>query len=503
MYSYTKLTSTSALALLVAQSAAADVTPAQVWADFTGYIEGYGYEVSATETGSDDALTVSDIILTIPIPEEQTTITMGMPEMTFTADGGAVDVAWPASMPVTFSVDAEGKAVVVTLLYETTDLAMTVSGDPGDTRWDYGATTSRVSLSDVVADGQSIPPEVARGEIVMDGISGSSAMTTAEMREVSQEIAIETLRYDISARDPDTPANTLVMKGGLDGVSYSGAGVLPLEIDAEDPMALLAAMNVEGAMTYTGGSTQFNFVESGEAVSFSSASTGGQFDMVLSPQVWSYDVGVTGYEMQVQGGDIPFPVTMSAAEMGAHFTVPVAKSDAPQDMAVGLNLTDFVMTDIIWGMIDPGGQLPRDPATVKFDVSGKVRMLYDLFDPEQAEQMAMSDMPAELHSVSLNELVVDAVGAVLTGFGSFTFDNSDLQSFGGLPRPQGELEAELSGANALIDKLIGMGLVPEEQAMGARMMMGMFSVATGDDQVKSNIEINEQGHILANGQRIQ
>lgn len=503
MYSFTRLTSTSALAILVAQSAAADVTPAQVWSDLSGYIEGYGYEVSATETGSDDALTVSDITLTIPIPEEETTITMGLPELFLTANGGAVDVAWPESMPVTVNVDAEGNAVAVTLLYETTGLVMTVSGDQGDTRWDYGATTSRLSLSDVVADGMSIPPEVARGEIVMDGISGASEMTTAEMREIRQDISVETLRYDISARDPETPANTLVIKGGLDGMSYSGAGVLPLEIDAEDPMALMAAMNAEGAMSYTGGSTQFNFVENGEAVSFSSASTGGAFEMALNPQSWSYGVGVTGYEMQVQGGDIPFPVTMNAAEMGAHFTVPVAKSDAPQDMAVGLNLTDFEMTDIIWSMIDPGGQLPRDPATVKFDLSGKVRMLYDLFDPEQAEQMAMADMPAELHSVSLNELVVDAVGAVLTGFGSFTFDNSDLQSFGGIPRPQGELEAELSGANALIDTLIGMGIVPEDQAMGARMMMGMFSVATGDDQVKSTIEINEQGHVLANGQRIQ
>ena len=117
--------------------------------------------------------------------------------------------------------------------------------------------------------------------------------------------------------------------------------------------------------------------------------------------------------------------------------------------------------------------------------------------------MAMADMPAELYELTLNTLVVDAVGAMLTGEGAFTFDNSDMQTFPGMPRPQGQLTAELSGANGLLDKLVAMGIVPEDQAMGARMMMGMFAVPAGDDKMTSTIEINEQGHISANGQRIQ
>jgi len=36
-----------------------------------------------------------------------------------------------------------------------------------------------------------------------------------------------------------------------------------------------------------------------------------------------------------------------------------------------------------------------------------------------------------------------------------------------------------------------------------RMMMGMFARSTGDDQLQSVIEVNEQGHVLANGQRLQ
>ena len=86
---------------------------------------------------------------------------------------------------------------------------------------------------------------------------------------------------------------------------------------------------------------------------------------------------------------------------------------------------------------------------------------------------------------------------------TITFDNTDLESFDGMPAPEGEANLKLVGANALIDKLIGMGLVSEDDAMGARMMMGMFTVSAGDDTVTSKIEVNDEGHVLANGQRLK
>jgi hypothetical protein len=35
------------------------------------------------------------------------------------------------------------------------------------------------------------------------------------------------------------------------------------------------------------------------------------------------------------------------------------------------------------------------------------------------------------------------------------------------------------------------------------MMMGLFATPTGEDELTSTIEVNEQGHLLANGQRLQ
>ena len=96
------------------------------------------------------------------------------------------------------------------------------------------------------------------------------------------------------------------------------------------------------------------------------------------------------------------------------------------------------------------------------------------------------------------------IGASVSGNGDFTFDNSDMDSFDGIPKPTGYVELQVVGANGLLDKLIQMGIVAEEQAMGARMMMGMLAVpGDGPDTLNSKIEINDQGQILANGQRIQ
>jgi hypothetical protein len=46
--------------------------------------------------------------------------------------------------------------------------------------------------------------------------------------------------------------------------------------------------------------------------------------------------------------------------------------------------------------------------------------------------------------------------------------------------------------------------VPASEAMGMRMMMGLFAVPReGEDTLGSRIEVNSEGHVLANGQRLR
>ncbi|MEJ6477729.1 MAG: DUF2125 domain-containing protein, partial [Octadecabacter sp.] len=152
---------------------------------------------------------------------------------------------------------------------------------------------------------------------------------------------------------------------------------------------------------------------------------------------------------------------------------------------------------------DPGEILPRDPATVSIELSGTATPFFDLLDPEQAEAAAMSERPGELNTLSLDGLKLAVAGALVTGNGRFVFDNDDLQTFDGFPRPKGAVTLNINGVNSLIDKLIQMGLLPAEEAMGGRMMLGMFATPVGDDMLTSTIEVNDEGHVLANGQRLR
>ena len=87
----------------------------------------------------------------------------------------------------------------------------------------------------------------------------------------------------------------------------------------------------------------------------------------------------------------------------------------------------------------------------------------------------------------------------MTGDGYFAFDNSF-----GIPIPSGTANMMLVGANGLMDTLVSMGLLPQEQAMGARMMLGLFArPGDGEDTLVSTIEVKEDGQILANGQRLK
>ena len=99
--------------------------------------------------------------------------------------------------------------------------------------------------------------------------------------------------------------------------------------------------------------------------------------------------------------------------------------------------------------------------------------------------------------------MLSALGASAQVEGEFSFDNGDYYTFDGIPRPEGSLRLTMKGVNALLDKLSNSGLIGSEEVMGARMVMGMFTVPVGRDELEAELWIDEHGIIYANGQQIQ
>ena len=105
--------------------------------------------------------------------------------------------------------------------------------------------------------------------------------------------------------------------------------------------------------------------------------------------------------------------------------------------------------------------------------------------------------------MNVNALQLTVAGADLTGTGAFTFDNTDLETYGGMPKPTGKLALKLVGGNGLMDKLVALGVLPEDQAMSARMMLSMFAnPGAGEDELNSELEFKDGG-FFANGQQLQ
>lgn len=490
--------------------ALAELTAADVWNDWKSYMSSFGYTMDGNESLNGGVLTVTEVAMTLPMaPEaEMGDARIEIPEMVFTENAdGTVNVTLPPVMQMTVKGQPEGgEPVDMALAYEQSGFDMVVAGAPNDLTYTYAADEFRISFDRLNVDGADLIASAGNFEVVMTGVDGVSTMKVGELRDYSQTVNANEMSFVFDFKDPEGSDGSFKMNGGLQGLIFTGGGLLPLQGNAADMSALLSSGVVfEGGFEFATGANEIAFDGPEGAGAVNTSSDGGTVQIGMSSDGLFYDVTQRGSIVSMVLPDVPLPISYSTGETRGLISMPIQKSDDEQDFRVLLNLDDFEMADALWGLFDATGQLPRDPADLVVDLNGKAKLLFDLFDPEQAAALEQSGaVPGELNSLTVNQLLLDIVGARLTGDGAFTFDNADLATFGGVPRPEGSLNLQLVGGNGLIDKLVGMGLLPEEQASGARMMLGLFAVpGEGEDTLTSTLEINDQGHVLANGQRIQ
>ncbi|QFT58492.1 hypothetical protein FIU94_06590 [Sulfitobacter sp. THAF37] len=494
-------------AMLLSTAAWADLTPEQVWGDWRQYMEGMGYEITASENAAGGTLTVSDLKMDMPMPEDGGEVSMIIGTLEFTGNGdGSVAIVMPDRLPLSMSATgtATDPGFTLNLDYLQTDHSIIVSGTPENMTYAYDAGTVGLKLTELIVDGKSYGEENAKIDVTASDFTSRTTMTIGDTRSYEQTGQIGDVTYDLFVHNPEQTGQ-LAMQGSMSDLTLEGTGTIPLNtVSAADMSAMIAAgFDMSGIISYGSGNTGINFQDEEEG-DFASAtsSQGGELSVSMGPDGIAYSGSQKDTKMNVKVADLPFPIDISMARAGFKLEAPVVKSDEAQDFALGLTLGDFVMSDMIWGIFDPTGQLPRDPATVELDLSGQAKLLVDYMDPEAAAQLA--GPPGEVEALSVNTLVVDAAGARLEGKGDVTFDNSDMTTVPGMPKPVGAVDLSLAGGNGLLDKLVAMGLLPQDQAMGARMMMGLFAVPGGEpDTLTSKIEFTEDGQILANGQRIK
>ncbi|MGL4321598.1 MAG: DUF2125 domain-containing protein [Paracoccaceae bacterium] len=283
--------------------------------------------------------------------------------------------------------------------------------------------------------------------------------------------------------EPASTSNFTVVQGGL-AMTASGSADAPF-IDFT-----ASSMSVTGTATDPSGTTDINVAMSDMAGGY--AFTENDFQYNFTAGAGNIGVGNPG---------MPFPINIGFGGMGFDMKFPLKTSADAVPFTFIMKLQEFTVPPEVWGMADPTGQLPQDPATLIIDTAGSIRLLED-FSTTPAP--GATPAPPELHSLSIRDLQLKMVGADLTGNGDLTFDLADTTTFGGMPAPTGTLNFKLDGGNGLLDKLAAMGLVPEDQLMGVRMMMGMFATMStdGSDSMTSTVEFKDKG-LFVNGQQLQ
>lgn len=490
----------SVLALLLGSTAQADVTAEQVWQSWQSLSKSMGQTVEGTASRQGDTLTVTDLTISAEMPDGSMVGTLATVAFRELGDG-TVEVTMAPEYPVTITTQVKGEdPVEVGLVIKQTGLTMIVSGDDAQMAHDFSADSLVVALDHITG-----APDGGTGTftLTLNGAAGKYLTTGGEQETLSTELSASSLTFGGSAADPASGGD-FRFSGSIEALQSTSSANFPKGVGMADmPAALKAGLSTTAALSY--GKTTYN-IEFKDATSNGSAkgsADNGGLAFGMDANALNYGVLTNGTDITVSSTALPFPeVNARIAELAFKMVMPLAQSDTALDFSFLTRIGGLTVSDEIWGMFDPGAVLPRDPATLIIDVVGKAQWLVDIFEQDPG---TTTETPARIDALTINQIQLTVAGADVTGSGDFTFDNNDMTTYPGMPKPIGQIDARMVGVNGLIDKVIQLGYVPEEQAMGARMMLGMFAKAEegAEDTLTSTMEFTEDGSIFANGMQIK
>lgn len=491
----------SAMALLVAGPALADVTAQQVWDDWKAQMAVYGESglTIGSETYEGGALTVTDLGFEVA-GEDGSTASGNLPELLFTENGdGTVSITMSEEYPITISTPANAETgsgpSEVALALRQSGMVLTASGDPGALTYDLSAARYALELDSVREAGAEVPAEAL---FAFNDITGSYTSTAGTMREIAYDLAAASMDLLVDATNPEDSSKIMV-SGKVGEVAMQATMTMPLDPAADPEMMMMNGFAMEGGYTTGGGQYIFEFADASGPTNGTFSTETGALNFRFSKDAIAYDASATNVALNATSAAMPIPIDASIGEYGFNLEMPMSRTEAPAPWALGLSLRDLALNEEVWAIFDPEAVLPRDPATVAVDLAGTATLLFDVMDPAQAEAMSSAPMPAQVDSVEINEFSLAFGGASVSGTGSFTLDNTDMTTFPGMPRPTGAVDLQLNGVKGLINNLVTIGIVPQEQVMMAMGMLGAFATETAPDQLTSRIEATEDGRVLVNG----
>lgn len=554
-----RVLATSSVALFAAAAPVlAEVTPAEVWGHVVKQYESLGYTVTeGNREEAGDTLTLTDAVMTMDGEVSTSSITFPKLVLTQTGDG---NVRWSVDEDVTgesvFKETTDGEApgkVSYTIAMEGDETVS--SGSVEDLTHESTVPQATITITQEMADGGAFPMT-----LTVEGATGkqrSVAQAAEGGEETTFEAAIAKLGMNGTADMPNVAeagadagaeagegSDKFTFAGTLEQLAMTGRMLIaPGNFNMEDQLSqsLAAGTAFDFDLTHGVGSGNFEFAgtddEGKQQLGDGTVGTGpGTLKVSMSKDGLHYSGGSTDAKAEMQLSSLPAPISYGVAKGDFSIDFPLMAAEAAQSFKALVSFEDLTLGDAVWALFDPETKLNRDPADLNIDVTGEVMLEEDLLQMpspdamEKAEALSTDAAPAPADgaapdaadgsadaaaedmaeampkgpiplNVTINDVSLNLLGAQakvtgqIAGAEGSSLDETQI----------GTIDGRFVGVNALLDTLAAMGFVPEDQMMGARMMLAMFAkpVEGETDTLETKLEFREGGSIFANGQQVK
>ena len=483
----------------------ADLSTRDAWDNLKKLLETGGYRVIGQEVLVGSDLSIKDVQISFEV-DAQTDINFDISSVNLTKNkDGFIHIRLPEEIYVQYlNEDEFGYKTEANILVRARELDFKVSGKLSEILYQLSASSAGFALVELLDNGVPSPDFSADMEFVLADVNSTIRV------EGESTIEIKSL----------FSASGASIKGGLSVLS------VPVELNFQYVMGQLKSNSVsnepkisinenfELALSKGFSSTSnFNFDTSQLNLNATTPSGPLSLSLTTGPSSLTSALSQSGFFIQSDNEQSKFKLDLPAfgsnfeldfQEFSTSLNMPLLAKSGEQQFGMRGNLSGLNLSDTIWNLFDANKLMPDDPASIKFAIEGSTILNDDLTGQAIIENQDLDPLEfGQILRFELKEFLFDALGITVEANGSFEFDNEDLETFEGIPRPMGTASLKIKGSNAFIDRLENMQLLPSETIMGARMILALIMRATGDDILLSEFEIDEKGKVYANGQRLR
>lgn len=485
------------LSLAGTGTALADLTHKQVWEAIREWSLAFDQQATAgSQRVEGDTLVLSDVSLITDADGARTVITV--PEMRLqqvTSETVQITLSETSTIRHTTEAGILGPESDATLRLSQTNTNVTVTGTEEQMAFATQAEGMALILDAFTEGGETQDVDFS---LSIADLTENSVLRLGDAVGFTSDTQIGSVAINVNDMS-DGADGTGRFDGQINGVSVA-ASMDNAQLFSDDDIETSAALEAGFAanVRFDMGDSQFSFAQ--EAFGDASAGTmawdaaGIRFGMGDTRMTAEMDL--SALMINAASAMAPAPIDYTLDDMALSIDMPVLITPEAVPFSAALRMVGLSLGNDFWGVFDPSSAVPRDPASIILALSGAGRWTENILDDVPDDDEAPS---GEIESLSIDEMNLAVGGAELTGEGAFTFDNTDLTTFDGMPRPEGRMGLTLRGGQTFLNALVAAGLLPQDQAFFGQMMLGALAQSAGEDYYVSEIVISEDGSVLANG----